>query len=274
MYEAFFGLRERPFQKTPDPRFLLATKAHAEALARMQWGIEQGEVVVLTGDIGTGKSLLTRTLIDQLPSSTHALLLTHPRLTPLEFVSFVVDALGVSVAHTTKPRMLSALADALLTQHQRGQRTAIIVDEAHLLHPHATVEEMRLLLNIALDDAPLLSLVLVGQPELMTLLKRKQHRALAQRVGLCVQLAPLNMEESAAYVHHRMHVAGAEVEVFDLSSTQRLHVHSRGVPRLLNTLAQACLLVAFGLRQQHIDGALVDEVWADVGAHMSSLWGA
>jgi general secretion pathway protein A len=274
MYEQWFGLRERPFQKTPDPRFLLETTQHGEACARLQWAIENGEVAVLTGDVGTGKSLISRAVIDRLPANWQSLLLVQPRLSALELVGFVAHGLGIEVGRATKNVLLGRISDHLLASHDAGERVVLWIDEAHLLSPRATIEELRLLLNVTLDDDPLLSLVLVGQPELDTLLHKKEHRALAQRIGIAHHLNALSGEETAAYIQHRMAVAGATKDVFLPSAAAAVFRWSGGVPRQVNTLAQACLLVAFGQQNATIDEPLVAAVWDDLRGHVGTYWSA
>jgi type II secretory pathway predicted ATPase ExeA len=204
VYEAFYGLRTRPFGKTPDPSFLFQSQAHAEALARLLTAAEDGDLAVLTGDIGAGKTLLTRALVDELSASrgerARVILLVNPRLTPAELLSTLADRLGVSPLPKSKPKLLDAIFAALYEAHAAGETVLLIVDEAHLLPTRAVFEELRLLLNLTLDDAPLLGMLLVGQDELRARLAKKDLRAFAQRIGAAFHLTPLQPEEVGGYL--------------------------------------------------------------------------
>ncbi len=276
MYEAFYGLRTRPFGKTPDPSFLFQSQAHAEALARLLTAAEDGDLAVLTGDIGAGKTLLTRALVDELSASrgerARVILLVNPRLTPAELLSTLADRLGVSPLPKSKPKLLDAIFAALYEAHAAGETVLLIVDEAHLLPTRAVFEELRLLLNLTLDDAPLLGMLLVGQDELRARLAKKDLRAFAQRIGAAFHLTPLQPEEVGGYLRHRLAVAGRQAPLFTDGAVARLAAASQGVPRRLNVLAQAALLVGYGLEAPQIDEAIVNDVWNDLRAHLGSAF--
>ncbi len=276
MYETFYGLTTRPFGKTPDPAFLFQSRAHAEALARLLTAAEDGDLAVLTGEIGAGKTLLTRALVDELAVSrgerARVVLMVNPRLTPSELLTSLADRLGVSPMPKTKPKILDAIFAALYEIHEGGGICLLIVDEAHLLPTRATFEELRLLLNLTLDDAPLLGMLLVGQDELRARLSKKDLRAFAQRIGAAFHLTPLQPDEVGAYLEHRLQVAGRTRPLFTDGAVARLASASQGVPRRLNVLAQAALLVGYGLEAAVIDEAIVDDVWTDLRAHLGSAF--
>ena len=196
MYEEFYGLRERPFSKTPDPRFLYQSRKHAEALARLQLAVEEQDFVLLTGEIGSGKTTLSRALIDSLDDRTHPVLIINPRLSPAQLLRTVALRLGMDETVRHKHGILDGINARLYELYEAGRRPALIIDEAQLIPGKAAFEELRLLTNFQLDDRNLLALVLIGQTELKERLERKQYRALRQRIGMRYHLGPLDERET------------------------------------------------------------------------------
>jgi len=263
LYEEFYGLRERPFSRTPDPRFLYRSRKHAEALARLQLAVEDQDVILLTGDIGCGKTTLSRALIDSLDARYHPVLIINPRLSPSQLLGLVALRLGLDDETRSKHGLLEAINAKLYELFTAGKRTTLIIDEAQLIPDKAAFEELRLLTNFQLDDRNLLSLVLLGQPELRERLSRKPYRALRQRVGLTFHLGPLDEQETREYVAHRLRVAGREAMLFDDGALSALYRHSDGIPRRINILANNALIDGFGKDAEIITEEIVEDVVSD-----------
>jgi general secretion pathway protein A len=276
MYTSFFGLAEKPFSITPDPRYLFLSERHAEALAHLLYGIEDaGGFVQLTGEVGTGKTTMVRSLLAQVPDHADVALILNPRVTPLEFLLAICDELHVKVAEAQRGSV-KALVDALnaflLDAHARGRRVVVIVDEAQQL-PTDTLEQVRLLTNLETETRKLLQIILVGQPELRDVLARNDLRQLAQRITGRYHLDPLTPPEAAAYVRHRLKVAGGTAEIFTPAALAELHRLSHGVPRVINVLADRALLGAYTIEQHRVPPRLVREAAAEVaGRKLTSAW--
>jgi type II secretory pathway predicted ATPase ExeA len=263
MYEEFYGLKERPFNKTPDPRFLFRSRKHAEALARLQLTVDEQDMVLLTGEIGSGKTTLSRALIDSLDRSCHPVLIINPRLSPAQLLQIVALRLGIEEPGRQRHSMLEAINAKLFELYEAGRRPALIIDEAQLIPGKATFEELRLLTNFQLDDRNLLALVLIGQTELRDRLDRRPYRALRQRVAMQFHLAPLDAQETREYVRHRLRVAGREAPLFDDQACELLFSHSGGVPRLINILAGNALIEGFGRGSTTIGPGIIESVVND-----------
>ncbi len=260
MYEEFYGLTEKPFNKTPDPRFLYHSRKHAEALARLQHAVEEQDLVLLTGDIGSGKTTLSRAFIDSLDDSYRPVLILNPRLSPSQLLRTVALRLGMDDTQRYRHGILEGINAKLYELHEATKQPVIIIDEAQLIPDRATFEELRLLTNFQLDDRNLLSIVLIGQTELRERLNRRPYRALRQRIGMQYHLGPLDREETAAYVRHRLEVAGRKTPLFDDEALNLLYVHSEGVPRRINILAANALVEGFGQEAQIIDARIMKSV--------------
>lgn len=263
MYEEFYGLREKPFSKTPDPRFLYQGRKHAEALARLQLAVEDMDIVLLTGDIGSGKTTLSRALIDSLDEHFHPVLIINPRLSPVQLLQTVAIRLGMD-EERGRQGVLEGINAKLYEIYEAGKRTALIIDEAQLIPGKATFEELRLLTNFQLDDRNLLAVVLIGQTELKARLAKRPYRALRQRIGLKYHLGPLDEGETVEYVAHRLRVAGREAPLFDAGALAALYRFSDGVPRLINVLASNALIEGFGRGA----AAITDEIVEDAAEEM------
>jgi type II secretory pathway predicted ATPase ExeA len=271
MYEAFYGLARRPFQKTPDPEFLYESRVHAEALARLELAVEDKDLALLTGEIGAGKTTLSRALIDRLDERCRAVLVINPRLSPAQLLALIAERLGVVKLARGKQKLLDQLTERLFALYEEGNIPLVIVDEAQMMSK-AAFEELRLLTNLQLDHAPLLGMLLVGQPELRTKLAGKAYKSFAQRVGMAYHLGPLDEAETGRYVRHRLEVAGRAAPLFDDEALQLVHEGSGGIPRTINTICQNALLAGYGRDAGAIDRAVVDDVLDDLRTHLGPMW--
>ena len=256
MFESHFGLSAKPFGKTPDPSFLYESDQHREALARLEYAVEEKELALLTGDIGSGKTTLSRALIDRIGEARPIVLLINPRLTPTQLLRAIATGLGIE-----PPRMRNDLLDRLHTKlyelYEAKREPVLIIDEAQLIPSKATFDEIRLLTNFQLDDQNLLSVLLVGQPELEARLDRDAYKPLRQRIGMRYALGPLSLEETIHYIDHRIRIAGGTRNPFSRAAMEEIHTLSGGIPRLINTLATTALLDAYGEDAETIDPARV-----------------
>jgi general secretion pathway protein A len=267
MYASFFGLNEKPFAITPDPRYLYLSERHAEALAHLAYGIsEAGGFIQLTGEIGTGKTTVLRSLLQQLPAHCDVALILNPRVTPAEFLQCICDELKVHVppaAAGSVKALVDLLTHLLLDAHGRGRRIVLMVDEAQNLSPDV-LEQVRLLTNLETATQKLLQIILIGQPELRAVLERPDLRQLAQRITGRYHLEGLRREETLAYIRHRLRVAGATREIFTRGALAELHRLSGGVPRIINVIADRALLGAYTREEHRVTGALVRRAAAEV----------
>ena len=268
MYLSHYGLAEPPFAITPDPRFVFLGERHRDALAHLLYGIGQGGsggFVQLTGEVGTGKTTLCRLVLGQLPADVRIALVLNPKQTPLELLESVCAELQVPQA--TRRRSLKTQVDALneylLQAYADGLRVVLMIDEAQELS-RELLEQVRLLTNLETDTQKLLQIVLIGQPELRETLARPGLRQLAQRITARYHLTPLQPGETAAYLRHRLSVAGASAFPFEDRAVARLHALSGGVPRLLNVLGDRALVAGYVHGRQRVDARLVDLAAAEV----------
>ena len=265
MYEDFFGFAERPFDLTPNPRFLVLTASHREALSNLEYAIATRKgVTLLTGDAGSGKTTLVRTAVDRQESSVHCVHVHNPALTRGEFVEALAWKFGLSDRAASSKAVFLVELEALLAKRSRNDETTIlIVDEAQSLSLEL-LEELRLLANIETHDEKLLSLVIVGQPELIGKLDRQEIRQLKQRIALRCELQPLTLIETATYLAGRIKVAGGVgAEVLTRDAVTLIHEESSGIPRTINVIADNALLSGFATGQKPITSALVQEVCRD-----------
>ncbi|HSF77357.1 MAG TPA: AAA family ATPase [Steroidobacteraceae bacterium] len=267
MYERFFGLTEKPFAITPDPRYLFLSERHAEALAHLAYGIQEaGGFVQLTGEVGTGKTMVVRSLLQQLPANCDMALILNPRITPAEFLLAICDELHVSVPeklNSSVKGLVDLLTRFLLDAHSRGRRVVVMVDEAQNLSPDV-LEQVRLLTNLETATQKLLQIILVGQPELREVLGRSDLRQLAQRITGRYHLEALTRTESIAYVRHRLRVAGATTDVFTAGALREIHRLSGGIPRIINVVCDRSLLGAFTREEHRVSGELVRKAASEV----------
>lgn len=252
MFEEFFGLTTKPFGKTPDPSFLFESPQHKEALARLEYAVEEKELALLVGDIGSGKTTLSRALIDRLGETRPVVLLINPRLTPVQLLRSIAKGLGLEAARFRND-LLDQIHTRLFDLYEEKREPVLMIDEAQLIPTKATFDEIRLLTNFQLDDQNLLSVVLIGQPELEARLERDAYAPLRQRIGMRYSLGPLTPEETVEYIEHRIRVAGGARNPFSRKAMEEIHTLSGGIPRLINTLATTALLDAFGEDAETID---------------------
>lgn len=264
MYEKYWSLRDKPFRNTPDPDYLFFSRQHEEALTRMLYAIteEQG-AMMLTGDYGCGKTLLTRVLLDELdPNRFEVALVPYANLTAKEFLQEILRQFGYESMGLEKVELLQVLRDCLISHRSRGLRTIVIVDEAQMIMDKMTMEEIRLLLNFQQDRRFYLTMILIGQPEL-----RRRVEAipqLLQRLSIRYHIGRLDEEDSYRYLSHRLHIAGTRDDVFTRDAERRIAKAAEGVPRRMNNLADMSLLVGFGQRSPVVDEDVVQQVIADM----------
>lgn len=256
MFEDFFGFTAKPFGKTPDPAFLFESPQHKEALARLEYAVDEKELALLVGDIGSGKTTLSRALIDRIGDARPVVLLINPRLTPAQLLRTIAAGLGLAPSRY-RNELLDQIHSKLFELYEAKREPVLIIDEAQLIPSKATFDEIRLLTNFQLDDQNLLSVLLIGQPELEGRLDRSHYAPLRQRIGLRYRLGPLSLAETVEYIEHRIRVAGGARNPFGRAAMERIHAVSGGIPRLINTLATTALLDAFGDDAESIDAARV-----------------
>jgi general secretion pathway protein A len=258
VYEAFFSLEDAPFVLTPDPRFLLRSKGHHEVLSTLIWGItSQKGLMALIGDVGTGKTILCRALLRELPKDVRSALVLNPYLSDVELLGTILDDLGVERRGTTKGELMNALSQYLLTTGAEGRTVVVILDEAQQMSPEA-LEQIRILSTIETATHKLLQIVLVGQPELEELLQRRELRQLDQRIGIRCYLKPLSRKDTFRYIEHRLRIAGLPGALpFARGALMRIYKHSRGIPRVINLVCDRALTVAFGARAREITPPIV-----------------
>jgi general secretion pathway protein A len=267
MYEQFYGLSERPFSITPNPRFVYLSQRHQDALAHLLYGVGQGGsggFVQLTGEVGTGKTTLCRLVLEQVPEHTRIALILNPMLDPPELLRAICDELEVRVGKQDGLQALQKrLNQFLLDCHARGERVVLIIDEAQNMSREA-LEQIRLLTNLETATDKLLQIILLGQPELRHLLGRPELRQLAQRITARYHLDPLNASETAHYVRHRLAVAGSERGPFKRDALKALYDESGGVPRLINIIADRALMAGYAHELETIDARIVHEAAREV----------
>ncbi len=269
MYKTYFGFTEKPFTIAPNPQYLFMSPRHQEALAHMLYAMQgEGGIMVLTGEVGTGKTTLCRHMLAEVPENTDVAYIINPRQSATEMLASLCDELHVECSDT---RSIKALTDALnqhlLDNHAKGKHTVLIIDEAQQLDI-TVLEQLRLLTNLETNDKKLLQIMLLGQPELADVLKRKDLRQFAQRITARYHLTPLTQDEVADYVAHRLQIAGCDKQtLFPKPVLQLLYDYSGGVPRLINLLADRALLGAYASEQKQVSKAILQQAKEEVLGH-------
>ncbi|MFK8041217.1 AAA family ATPase [Congregibacter sp.] len=268
MYYQYFGLSEAPFSIAVNPRYLYMSPRHRDALAHLLYGVGAGGgFILLTGEVGTGKTTINRCLIEQLPDNADIAIVLNPALDSIDMLATVCEELGINFdsASPGLKDLTDALHGFLLENHGKGRKTVLMIDEAQHLS-FDVLEQIRLLTNLETSDEKLLHIILIGQPELAAKLARPELRQLNQRITARFDLQPLTADETAAYIRHRLHVGGmpAGRELFPLALVRAIHKESRGIPRLINLLCDRMLLGAYGRDSERLDRGLLNQAVKEV----------
>jgi len=263
MYEQYWGLKEKPFENTPDPRFLYRSPQHEEALMRLLYAIEEKKgAAILSGEYGSGKTILSRVLLDSIdPNKFQVAILTNSKLPSLEFLREIARQLGDTTLPEKKVDLLNNLNDILSRNASINRHTVVVIDEAQLIEEREVFEELRLLLNFQFNNQ-LLTLLLLGQPELREKVNRIPQ--LRQRIGIRHHLVFLNEAETGNYINHRLKTAGKKEEVFTKAALKVIYDYSKGCPRMINNLCDLSLLAGFGRKIVKIEEDIIQEVAKDL----------
>ncbi len=268
MYNQFFGFSEKPFRLVPDPAYLFLSAHHEEALAHLKYAVSEGEgFVEITGEVGTGKTLLCRTFLEQLDGHTESAYIFNPRLSAQDLIKAVNDELGIITPDVEGIKdLIDALNAFLMEKKAEGKKVVLVIDEAQNLG-RDVLEQVRLLSNLETTRNKLLQIVLVGQPELGELLDSHELRQLGQRITLSCRLRPLTLKETGQYIRHRLHVASRKtVNIFTRSAIRKIHHYSGGIPRLINIACDRALLCAYGFNQHKVSAAIAAAAIAELAS--------
>jgi general secretion pathway protein A len=278
MYNAFFEFQEKPFKLVPNPEFLYLSKSHEIALAHLTYAVEQGDgFVVITGEVGTGKTTLCRNFLERLNDLNDTAYIFNPRLAPSELLASICSEFGLYTRETSTKSLLDTLYDYLILKNKQGHKVILLIDEAQSLSIE-NLEMVRMLSNLETSRNKLLQIVLVGQPELSDTLDSYELRQLAQRVSLGCYLSPLTAQETEGYIKHRINIAAQrQVDLFSSRACKLIHQHANGIPRLINIIADRCLLTAFSLDHKRIGAAIAQAAIKEIAgrgraATKKSLW--
>lgn len=265
MYEAFFGLQTKPFELVPNPRFLFQSRSHSKALSYLRYGIqERAGFILLTGEVGSGKTTIIRDLVSRLGAGTRLAMVFNTRVSSDQLIAMINEEFGLPVQGKDKVALLRDLNDFLIAEHARGGLPIVIIDEAQNLSAEA-LEEVRLLSNLEAASFKLLQIILVGQPELKGIIGQASLRQLRQRISINCHIEPLSRDEAQEYVYHRLELAGNRDAVkFYPGTFESLYNFSKGIPRLINVFCDFVLLAAFVEETHDLTLELVEEVIGDV----------
>ena len=267
MYESFYGFKENPFNLTPDPQFIYLGENHREALAQLIYGVrEKKGFIVLTGEVGTGKTTVVRCFLATLnggSNNTKAAFLFNPKLSVNDFIQYILRDLGVTTQGGTKGEHLHTLSEFLIDAYKKDEKVVLVVDEAQGLNP-ALLEEIRLLSNLETSKSKLLQIVLVGQPELNQTLSRPNFRQIRQRINLRHHLPPLTEKETSEYIEKRLKIAGRKDPIFTKKAVKEIYRRTGGIPRLINVLCDNSLLVGYALDRKLINEKIIRESAKDL----------
>ena len=264
MYEGYWGLAEPPFNNSPNPKFFYLSPEHEEALVRLVYTVRHRKgCAMLTGEYGCGKTTLSRALIQRLEAERYEIaLLTNASWSPLDFLREVLYQLGVETNDKSKPELLHQLNDVFFRNFQAQRDTVVIVDEAQLIEDEGVLEELRLLMNFQTDDRFLVTVLLIGSPELIGKIRRLKH--LDQRIAIRYHLNTLDSAHTGAYIAHRLRMAGREAPIFTEEAIKLIFDFTRGTPREINNLCDIALLIGYSKRLTEIDEKVIAEVIKDV----------
>ena len=255
MYNAYFGFKESPFSIAPDPRYLFMTDQHREALAHLVYGLNsEGGCILLTGEVGTGKTTVCRCLLEQIPAQSNIALVFNPKVTATELLETICDELGIEYpqGENSVKAYIDRINAFLLQANAAGQKTVLIIDEAQNMD-HTVLEQLRLLTNLETNQRKLLQIIILGQPELLEILSHENMRQLAQRITARFHLNPLSRNDLKAYISHRLAVAGSNIQLFDEKVIKRLYQLSNGIPRIINIICDRALLGAYVENKIRVD---------------------
>lgn len=266
MYELYFGLKEAPFSIAPNPRFLFMGEQYQEALAHLGYGMRgEGGIIVLTGEVGTGKTTICRQLLEEIPEQVKIAYIINPRLSVLELLATICDELGIK--YPARSKSIKTFTDLinqfLLKAHAEGLQTVLMIDEAQNLAPDV-LEQLRLLTNLETSERKLLQIILLGQPELNDLLQRQDLRQLTQRITARFHLHALNRSETKNYIRHRLQVAGCDTPPFSSAACRAVFHQSDGIPRMINLICDRSLLGAYAKERKYVDPNIVRQAAAEI----------
>ena len=265
MYEEFYGLREKPFQIVPNPNYLYLSEKHEHALTYLEYGIREGEgFILLSGEIGTGKTTLIRYLLNQIEKDIEVAVIFNTNVTSEQLIDLVLREFGIEPSGSDKTKKLDLLYHFLIDQYATGKRVLLIIDEAQNLSKDV-LEEVRMLSNLQADEDILLQIMLVGQPELKAKLNMPDLAQLSQRIAVAYHLTALDQQETQAYIHTRLERAGASRDIFSAEALKKIYQATQGVPRNINLLCDTALVYGFAEDAELIDEVIIDQVLADRG---------
>ena len=277
MYEKFFGFKEKPFNITPDPKFVYFSETHREALAHLRYAIKEGKLFsVITGEVGTGKTTLVHTLLNKIDENVRTAYIFNPVMDPEDFINYICEDLGIkSNGLKSRGQNLSLLHNFLLECYAQNERVFLIIDEAQSLDKQL-LEEVRLLTNLETSKNKLLHVILLGQPELNKTLADTRFRALKQRITNRYNITALNFVDTREYIFYRLKKAGArDLSVFDKAAIKAIYKYSKGIPRVINIVCDNALLTGFSQEQNRIGKAIIKEVIKDLegsGSNRNRRW--
>ena len=266
MYNEYFGFKESPFSIAPDPRYLYMTAQHREALAHLVYGLNsEGGCILLTGEVGTGKTTICRCLLEQIPEKVNVALLLNPKVNEIELLETICDELKISYPDTNNSvkTYTDRIYDTLIENNRKNESTVLIIDEAQNLD-NTVLEQLRLLTNLETDQRKLLQIIILGQPELLDILAKPEMRQLAQRITARYHLEPLSRSNMKAYIDHRLAVAGQNISIFSEKSLNLLYKLSNGIPRLINVIADRALLGAYVENQYTVSPQILKKAAKEV----------
>ena len=273
MYNEYFGFKEAPFSIAPDPRYLYMTPQHRDALAHLVYGLNsEGGCILLTGEVGTGKTTICRCLLEQIPEQANVALVMNPKLNEIELLETICDELKIDYpdADNSIKTYTDRIYEFLIKSNRNNEKTVLIIDEAQNLDSKV-LEQLRLLTNLETDQRKLLQIIILGQPELLDILARKEMRQLAQRITARFHLQPLSREEVKAYVNHRLAIAGQNIQIFPENSIKLLYKLSSGVPRLINIICDRALLGAYVENQYNVTPRIIRKAAKEVFGELKNV---